>query len=165
MEIPTFPALAISASGPIHIDDTDADGRIRVQMLRGLFHFDPSHGFDYRRRQVAVAWNARPAPSQDTAAAKDGDPHLGIIQVTNDDKISFAFQGNGLLGGFQTFQTLSLTAGAFRGNNDTNDPTWSLFLSGVGQEYNTVIPSNAIAEGAVHAILAVNPDSSDPSKL
>ena len=159
----TFPGLGLSADGPIHIDESDRDGRIRVQMVPGLFHFDPREGFDYRRRQVAVAWNARPAPSQDAAASRDGDPHVGIIQVTPDDKIALATVENGgsTLGPFQTFQSLSLAAGAFRGDNDVNDPTWSLFVSGLGQGY----VSGNLAEGLVYAVLTVTRDDTDPNKL
>jgi hypothetical protein len=158
MALDAFPSLPGYSPGAIHVDDTDANGRIRVQLVPGLFHYDPNHGFDYRRRQVAMAWNARPAPSQNALAAEDGDPHLGILQITNGDKITLAYVGNGLLTGFQTFQTLSVAAGAFRGDNDTNDPTWSLFLSGVGQEY-------PIAMGVVHGVFKVTPDSADPTKL
>lgn len=159
--VDAYPSLPGFSPGPIHIDDNDIDGRIRIQLAPGLFHYDPSNGFDYRRRQIAVAWNARPAPSAGDPARHYADPHLGIIQVTNDDKIAFAFLENNLLAGFQLYQTLSLAAGAFRGDNDTNDPTWSLFLSGVGPSY----PNNTIAQGVVHGIFAITPDSTDPSKL
>ena len=128
IEVPAVPGQ----SGPLHIDDADADGRIRVQMVPGLFHFDPSHGFDYRR-PIAVAWNSRPA------ASPNPDTHLGIIQVTNDDKITFAVQQSDAMSqqnfSWQLYQTSALAAGAFRGNNDTNDPTWSLFISGIGAGY------------------------------
>ena len=47
----------------IGVDPSDADGRIRIQAVPGLFHYDPSSGYDYRRRQVAIAWNSRPTAS------------------------------------------------------------------------------------------------------
>jgi len=165
MNIPAFPGVP-DGGDIIHVDDSDVDGRIRVELVPGLFRFDPNNGYDYRRRQVAMAWNARPAPSSgNKESPKDGDPHLAIFQVTNQDKISVAFQANGLLAGFQTFQTLSVAAGAFRGDNDTKDPTWSLFLSGVGISFNIQIPSNPTAQGTVNAVLNVSPDSKDPTKL
>ena len=90
MLLDAFPGLPGYSPGAIHVDDADPDGRIRVQMVSGLFHFDPSSGFGYRRRQVAMAWNARPAPSVDRLAAQDGDSHLAIFQVTKDDKLTLA---------------------------------------------------------------------------
>ncbi len=161
MELDAFPNLPGFSPGAIHIDDTDTGARIRIQAVPGLFHFDPGKGFDYRRRQIAVAWNARPAPSVNSLAAEDGDPHLGIIQITDNDKITVAIDWNGLLGSFQGFQTLSLAAGAFRGDNDTNDPTWSIFV-GAAQAASQAQPFSV---GQVHSIMKVAPDPSDPSKL
>ncbi len=160
-ELDAFPGLAGYSPGPIRIDEADRDARIRVQMLPGVFHFDPGKGFGYRRRQVAVAWNARPAASTSPYAVLDGDPHLAIIQVSNDDKITVAAAENGLFGAFQGVQTLSMAAGAFRGDNDTHDPTWSVFLSaprGTAQ----VTPFTA---GQVHSVFQVAPDATDPNKL
>jgi hypothetical protein len=163
MQLLAFPGLSISASGPLEIGDTDKDGRIRVQLVPGLFHFDPSNGLDYRRRQIAMTWNARPTPSQDPNAAKDGDAHLAILQITNDDKISEAIVTNGAVMGFQTFQTLTLAAGAFRGDNSTNDPTWSVFLTGVGQR--PFLSNASPAAGTIHTVWSILPIASDSTKL
>lgn len=162
-EVSADPLLA----GPLRIGDADTDGRIRVQMVPGLFHFDPNNGFDFRRRQIAVLWNMR--PSSNSSASNGPDTHLGIIQVTNDDKLTLAVQQSDAMNQndfwWQTYQTTALAAGAFRGDNAINDPTWSLFLSGVGAGYNRVITSNPPAEGAVTVLWKVAPDPSDPGKL
>ncbi len=160
-ELDAFPGLAGFSPGPIHIDDADKDDRIRVQLVPGLFHYDPTHGLDYRRRQVAMAWNAKPAYSVNRSAAEDGDPHLAIVQITDDDKITIAAEENGLLGAFQGNQTLQLAAGAFLGDNNTNDPTWSIFIGAV----QAASQAQPFSVGQVHSIMKVAPDSTDPSKL
>jgi hypothetical protein len=147
--------------GAIQVGPSDRDGRIRVQALAGLFHFDPQNGFDYRRRQVAVAWNARPTPALFPDLARRADTHVALLQITNDDKIQIANYTNGLFGDFQTFQSLSMAAGALRGDNDTNDPTWSLYFTGVGIDF---IGSN-VARGMMAAVWKVSPLDGDLSKL
>lgn len=162
----TFEPIPGTTSGGIEIDDTDVDAFIRVQVLPGLFHFDPNNGFDYRRRQIAMAWNSRAAVRY-TNLTQDGDPHLAILQITNDDKIQLAFSTNALIGSWQTFQTLSMVAGALRGNNDTNDPTWSLYFSGNGAEFdhNQPFGSRNVYQGMVAAVWKVSPVAGDPTKL
>lgn len=108
-----------------------------------------------------MAWNAKPAVSVNRSAADDGDPHLAMIQITDDDKITIAAEGNGLLGAFQGFQTLQLAAGAFLGDNKTNDPTWSIFIGAV----QAASQAQPFSVGQVHSIIKVAPDSTDPSKL
>jgi hypothetical protein len=145
----------------IEVAPDDADGRIRIQALAGLFHYDPSHKFDYRRRQVAVIWNARATPSKYPSLANAPDTHLALLQITDDNKIQLAYTGNSLIGNWQLYQSFSMAAGALRGDNATNDPTWSLYLSGLGVD---LIGSN-YARGMMTAVWKVSPDATDPTKL
>ena len=138
--------------GAMAIDNADRDGRIRVQLAPGLFRFDPNKGYGYRRRQIAMAWNASKGIAADT--------HLVILQVTNDDQLTVALRQDNLFFShgdtnrwpFKTYQTLAMAAGAFRGDNAHNDPTWSLFFSGVGNGNNTDQVGTAPA-GVVNAVL------------
>jgi Dockerin type I domain/FG-GAP-like repeat len=153
-------------TGGIEVDDMDVDGRIRVQVVPGLFHYDPNSGFDYRRRQIAMAWNSRAAAKYGELAQR-GDTHLAMLQITSDDKIQVAYTGNNLIGAWTLFQTLSMSAGALRGDNDTNDPTWSLYFSGFGLEFdnNQAYPNRNVYRGLVSAIWKVSPVDGDATKL
>ncbi|MBV8891112.1 MAG: hypothetical protein JO266_03900, partial [Acidobacteria bacterium] len=157
-----------TSDGAMQIADTDVDGRIRVQLAPGLFHFDPANGFDYRRRQVAMAWNSRPTPSLYPELSQRADTHLAILQITNNDKIQVASYQNSLIGNWQCIQNLSMAAGALRGDNDTNDPTWSLYFNGVGTEFDKPqipFPITGIYQGMVSAVWKVSPVAGDATKL
>ncbi len=156
-----------TTSGEIEVDDNDVDARIRVQVVPGLFHYDPNSGYDTRRRQIAMAWNSRASATKYPSLAQDEDTHLAILQITNDDKIQVASTTNGLIGPWQTFQSLSMTAGALRGDNATNDPTWSLYFQGVGIEFdhNQAFGSRNVYSGMVSAVWKVSPVAGDPTKL
>jgi hypothetical protein len=156
----------LDGGNPMDVDDSDASARIRVQVLPGLFHYDPNNGFDYRRRQIAMAWNARAAATQGEPS-QDADTHLALLQITNDDKIQVAAYQNQLIGDWQTYQTLSMAAGALRGDNDTNDPTWSLYFTGFGNsfDHNQAYGSRNYYWGTVNSVWKVTPDSNDATKL
>jgi hypothetical protein len=162
----TFEPIPGTTSGGIEIDDTDIDAFIRVQVLPGLFHYDPANGFDYRQRQIAMAWNSRAAVRY-PALMQAGDVNLALLQITGDDKFQVAAQKGFFLGNWQMFQTLTMTAGALRGNNDTKDPTWSLYLSGMGALFDPNQPSGSrnLYRGMVNASFTVSPVDGDPSKL
>jgi hypothetical protein len=162
----SFEPIPGTTSGGIEVDNIDVDAYIRVQVVPGLFHFDPNNGFGSRRRQIAMAWNSRAAVRYSTIT-QDGDPHLAILQVTNDDKIQVAATENLLIGNWQLFQTLSMTAGALRGDNAANDPTWSLYFSGNGIEFdhNQPFGSRNVYQGMVAGVWKVSPVATDPTKL
>lgn len=161
-----FEPIPGTTSGGIQVDDLDVDAYIRVQLVPGLFHYDPSQGFDARRRQIAMAWNSRAAVSY-TALTQNPDTHLALLQVTPDDKIQVAATQNGLIGGWQLYQGLSMTAGALAGDNATNDPTWSLYFSGYGLEFDLNQPfgSRNVYTGMVAGIWKVSTVDGDPTKL
>jgi hypothetical protein len=154
-------------NGQIQVADTDVDGRIRVQLVPGLFHFDPKNGYDYRRRQVAMAWNARPSPALLPDQSQQGDVHLAILQITSGDNIEVASNQSRVIGDWQFIQNLSMAAGALRGDSATNDPTWSLYFNGVGTEFDTQRPygHRNIYQGMVSAVFQVSSDATDPTKL
>jgi Dockerin type I domain len=150
-----------TTTGQIEVKSDDRDGRIRVQAVPGLFHYDPNNGYDYRRREIALAWNARATPTKFPSLARDPDTHLALLQITPNDKIQLAYTGNNLIGNFQLFQNFSLAAGALRGDNATNDPTWSLYFTGVGIDF---VGSN-VARGMMAAVWKVSPVTGDSTKL
>jgi hypothetical protein len=149
-----------TSNNEIQVAPDDVGGRIRIQAVPGLFQYDPSNGFDYRRRQVALAWNSRATPSKYPSLAQNPDTHLAILQIVN-NKMQVAYTGNSLIGNFQLFQSFSMAAGALRGDNDTNDPTWSLYFTGVGINF---MGSN-VARGMMAAVWKVAPVAGDPTKL
>jgi hypothetical protein len=167
----SFEPIPGTTQGGIEVDDKDVDAYIRVQVVPGLFHYDPGHQYDTRRRQIAMAWNSRAAVRY-TDLTQDGDTHLAILQIippdnTPGDKIQVAATQNLLIGNWQLFQTLSMAAGALRGNNDENDPTWSLYFSGVGSEFDHNQPSGSrnVYKGMVAGVWKVSPVSGDSTKL
>ncbi len=159
-----------TTSGGIEVDNIDVDAFIRVQTVPGLFHYDPNNGFDYRRRQVAMAWNSRASPTKYPTLAQDPDTHLAILQITNDDKIQIAAQQNGLVGSWQLFQNLSMTAGAVLPLHDAKsnpDPTWSIYVTGVGLEFdhNQPYPNRNVYRGMVAAVWKLARVEDDPTKV
>ena len=172
----TLEPIPGTTNGGIEVDATDVDARIRVQALPGLFHYDPNNGFGYRRRQIAMAWNARAAVRY-TNLTQNADTHLALLQITKDDKIQVANTQNFLIGNWQLFQAFSMAAGALRGeaaivdpdDPTKNDPTWSLYFSGVGLEFDLNQPfgSRNVYTGMVAGVWKVSTDTSvtDGSKL
>ncbi len=96
-----------------------AKHRPKVQLVPGLFDYDPPRGHDFNSRQVAVVYNYfEPTDNQD---------HVRGLILANPD---LALVGPGYLPMHtgDPGQRWTAAAGAFRGIKD-DDPTWSLMLA------------------------------------
>jgi hypothetical protein len=94
-----------------------------AQVVSGLFKFDPSAGFDFSRRQLALAANFN---------RLDGaDLRIVALSVSNDlntlspigTEMSVPYPANNTI-----TSHFSLVAGGFTGNGDIKNPLWSLAI-------------------------------------
>jgi hypothetical protein len=105
----------------------------RVQLVPGLFKYDPATGYDINRRQVAVF-------NQYCLAGGGGqwaEIH-GSIYALSSDRTQLQHQTNidvptsgagGDSYSSEPGQRWVATAGGFRGNHDVSDPTWWMALA------------------------------------
>ncbi len=95
---------------------------LRVQIVPGLFHFDPGNGFDFSRRELAVAWNNS---SDETVISLDelGPDISGNSLFNERDRLALSINGH------KAGKSFALAAGGFIGNNNPASPVWPLGLS------------------------------------
>lgn len=104
---------------------------MNVQLAAGLFRFDPPNGFDFGRRQLAMAWNT-PDPA---SLASDGNIYVWVFSLSWDvvnnqpanvdptDIVSpYALTDSGT-------DRFSVAAGGLRGLQAPGNPLWSVALS------------------------------------
>lgn len=91
----------------------------RVQVVSGLFAFNPNEGLSFSRRQIAVAFN-------DSFSNFVIQPYLIGANLTSYSALN-GVELEGIL--FSTEERWSLAAGAYRGNADIQNPVWDLIYS------------------------------------
>lgn len=99
----------------------------RVQLVGGLFKFDPQNDPSLNRRQFAIAWN----PPANAFVAGPGLNEIAVatFDVSNDLKTISPLANTFLMNTGDNSppqQRFSIAAGNFRGNGNIQDPLWSL---------------------------------------
>jgi hypothetical protein len=102
-----------------------APGCGRLQVVAGLFQFDPDDGFTLSRRQFAAVWSYLTTPGVPLglgAAAFTVSEDLQMTQMGSTLVLSTASNG-------EPGQRFSIAAGGYRGNASPSDPRWSLAVN------------------------------------
>jgi hypothetical protein len=116
--------------------NADTDDYPKLQLVSGLFKYDPANGWDFSRRQLAAVWND---PRCTTCSPVSYTIKAEWLSVSPDGQGNPQFSLGGFTGlttqgGPEAAQFFSATTGAFRGNTILNTsptlpPIWSLAIN------------------------------------
>ena len=129
----------------------------RLQLVSGLFEFDPANGLDFSRRQLAAVWNNPPCQTCSPATYTIGADLFSVSGPPNTPQFSLGAQFTiNPPAGAEAAQRVSATAGAFRGTTVINPdgsqkypPIWSLAINAWysnSQDYVYILEANGSYE-------------------
>ncbi len=118
------PSSILGDVAPPYARFGDLPSRTRIEVVPGLFKFDPTIGYDLNRRQFAAVWNP---PKFDGLGVATFDISDDLSTISTGDNDPMTLPG-------RAGQQFSVAAGAFKGNASIQSPEWSLALSSWSQD-------------------------------
>ncbi|MBV9306263.1 MAG: hypothetical protein JOZ45_09000, partial [Acidobacteriaceae bacterium] len=143
----------------------------RLQLVSGLFKYDPANGWDFSRRQLAAIYNNPPCQSNKFCTSTDYLIRATWFSVSNSQ---FNTEGNTVINppaGAEAAQRVAVTAGAFRGTTVINSdgtqnypPIWSLAINAWysnSQDYVYILEPNGTSFNMSSQSFATDPVDSN----